>query len=601
MKILKLFLAFAILSLSITNLSLLKAADENTVTESTSVPNASTITTQTEETKRKGFFKSLLFWKNNKDLDNQNIDEISDEELDPRLKIERAKPKEIRIRDKYSVKIDVLKLFETNLKDTADLNKDTEFVFPLDEIEREIYIEEYYDREAPLVMSHLDIKQSVDSYKQKYFPDFKLIGRVKVIYKDIPENEVKGYGAYIGSNLIIMQKLFEPTIGKYVYEIIFLSGNIKDKNLYWYRNSSESEPLNKTLEALEITNLNDYMNIITHNLLNPNRKVAQKISSNYELEKKKQQPNEENTKQNTIKLSGQTVDSRLERLVNTASKSEQDKAKQKDSANEDNSYLLTDLTEEELYELQKALITFRVNAVVGYWEDAISGEIIEIRVIPSKKDKKNITYGAYSILDQDLDNIVRYKKESSPTVAVVEKTALSTEDGSTTLDSISAKTDSKLSNEQIIDINNLSNQDAILFGEEPLSLKDFTTLSINKSLAWVSQDLKMQFSSLGGSGFFIDEEKMLEDAKIFFHPAKGLIVVSLPNKEFKYYKPIIPDMYPVLEEALYNKINIKDTDVDQSKIARYSEELKSTAGSTNYLLWPGVTIGLFIAFFLIMV
>ena len=603
MKTLKLFLAFAILSLSIINSSLLKAADENIATTDPLII--------AEEPEKKGFFKSLMFWKSDTDnnVNEENLDEISDEDLDPRLKKERAKPTEIRIRDKYGIKVDVLKLFETNLKDSNNLNKDTEFVVPLDEIEREIYIEEYYDREAPIVMSHLDIKQSVDSYKTKYFPGFKLIGRIKVIYKDISENEVKGYGAYIGANLIIMQKLFEPTIGKYVYDIMFLSGDIKDKNIYWSRNSTEAEPLNKTLEALNITNLNDYMNIITQKLLNPNRKISQKISANYEIEIEKEQTAQENATaeaeaiKNSAK-SGQTVDRRLEGLANRANQAQQNKQDQEEKTNNNSSYLLNDLTEEELYELQKSLITFRVNSVVGYWEDAITGEVIEIRVIPSKKSQKDITYGAYAILDEDLDKIVRYTEPSNPEIELpeVENTVLTREN--TSIDNIAetARKNSTLPDQ--FPINNespLSKEDAILFGEEAeLSLKDLSTLSINKSLAWISQDLKMQFSSLGGSGFFIDEEKMVEDAKVFFHPAKGLIVVSLPNNEFRYYKPIIPDIYPVLEEALYNNLNIKDTEVDQGKVARYSEEIPSTAGSTNYFLYPGVTLGAIVAFLLIM-
>ncbi len=588
MNILKLLFAFVVLSFSL-NLSFLKADDSDVgSTENISKDEAPY---EAEPSAKKGFLKSLMFWKGDSKKNNStSIDEISEEELDPRLAKERAKPLEIKIRDKYSLKVDVLKLFETNLRNEKNLNKDTEFVVPLDEIEKEIYIEEYYDRGAPVVMSHLDFKQSVDSYKKKYFSNFNEIGRIKVIYRNITENEIKGYGAYIGANLVLMKKTFEPTIGKYSYDIMFLFGDIKNKEVYWLRNSDEADPIEVSLKQLGISNLNDYKNIITHHLLNPNRTISKKINDNYSIKKPKESESllEKNSSSNKA---GQTVAMQFEAMIDKISQQNRDGITT-NKENDNSSYLLKDLSTEELYELQKALVTFRVNAVIGYWEDVITGEVIEIKTMPKQKNQKDITYTAYAILDEDLDSITRNKN-----VLLVNQNIKNVEPSNnfTNVDSI-AKVSTP--NKRADDFVDITVKDPMV-DYDTISLKEMSDLSINKDLAWMSQDLKIQFSSMGGSGFFIDNEKMVEDARIFFHPAKGLIVVALPNKEYRYYKPLIPDMYPVLEEYLYNNINIKETDVDQSSISRYSEEIPSAPGSTNYFLVPGITLGVIVGFLLI--
>jgi hypothetical protein len=239
-------------------------------------------------------------------------------------------------------------------------------------------------------------------------------------------------------------------------------------------------------------------------------------------------------------------------------------------------FLLNNMTEEEVFELQRSLVTFRVNAVVGLWEDVITGEVVEIRVLPKTDTRKELTYAAYAVLDRDLDSVVRFTTSQEDDAAAAATTEVAQPP-----------------------VNVLDNAGDPNADESAPSLETFTTMVINKSLAWLSKDLKMEFSATSGSGFFLDDEKMINDAIVYFHPAKGLIVVALPNKEFRYYKPIVPDMYPALEDSLYNSRNVVATNVDQDNIARFSAELDSTPGTTNYFLYPGVTLGIIAAFFLI--
>ncbi|MCL2567595.1 MAG: hypothetical protein FWE18_05860 [Alphaproteobacteria bacterium] len=613
MKILKLLFAVAVFSFIVIDFSGLYAADEPAAVVATDPivaigdnPDNAVVAAVPEQ---KSFFRRLMFWKKDDNTQNtQDINQIDaavvDEEMDPRLVQERKKPLEVRVRDKYGIKIDTFKLFEANFKvlNQDAINKDTEFVMPLDELEREMYVEEFYDRRGPVVMSRLDLKQSVDSYKDEYFPNFTPIGRVKVIFRDVPINEIKGYGAYLGANFIIMKKFFEPTVGRFVYDIMFLAGDIDNRNLAWYRNSDEAENLDKTLKALNVTNLNDYMNIITHNMLSPNRTISQRLNENYQSEQQRltEQNADAEAPQGGSSPSQPTPinQQRLEELAQRARDAQRGYLPS-DEANF-STYLLKDMSEEELFELQKALITFRVNAVVGLWEDVITGEVIEIRVLPKTADRQDLTYAAYLLLGSDLDSIVRFtttessdeqiSADSQPNVNIGgDETNIENIGNANVVNSID--TNNSLSQNN----NNSANND------NAASFEEFTNMVINKSLSWLTRDLKMQFSATSGSGFFMDNEKMVNDAIVYFHPAKGLIVVALPNKEFRYYKPIIPDMYPTLEESLYNSSNVVATNVDQDKIARFSSELESTAGTTNYFLYPGVTLGVIAAFLLIFI
>ncbi|MDR0484469.1 MAG: hypothetical protein LBH40_04265 [Alphaproteobacteria bacterium] len=613
MKILKLLFAVAILSFIVVDFSVLYAADEPSATAST-VPalDANDLVDSDvvvdEQPQRKSFARRLMFWKRDANPAvqptdaNANPDEvaITDEDIDPRLAKERSKPKEIRIRDKYGIKVDTLKFFEANLKvkDETLINRDTEFVVPLDEIDREIYIEEFYDRRAPIVMSRLDLKQTVDSYKEEYFPNFKEIGRIKVIFSDVPINEIKGYGAFIGANFIIMKKFFEPTIGKFVYDILFLTGDTDNRSLYWFRSSDEAEPLAKTLGALNVTNLNDYMNIVTHNMLNPNRRITKKIDENYQAEKTRE------AEEIASKAEGQDSNNPAQRQTVEAlalrAREAQNSLPDSDVSNF-SMFLLNDMSEEELFELQQRLITFRVNAVVGLWEDVISGDVIEIRALPKvSNEQKEVVYAAYAVLGSDLDSVVRYTTDSKDTAS--SGAIVDTNENGDVLPNANADNQQQVAVDgslQDIPLAQAGDEPTVDETENPV-LNGFSEMSINKGLSWLTRDLKMQFSATSGSGFFVDNEKMVNEAVVYFHPAKGLIVVALPNREFRYYRPIVPDVYPVLEEALYNERNIKETNVDQDRIARFSQELDSTPGTTNYFLFSGVTLGVVVTALLIL-
>ncbi|MDR2008739.1 MAG: hypothetical protein LBQ34_07215 [Alphaproteobacteria bacterium] len=621
MKILKLLFALAIFSFIVVDSSSLFAADEPSTA---ATPDATSYAGTgmyddgvviDEAPQRKSFIRRLMFWKKDTTTDttsglptdttttiDTNVDDItiSEEDMDPALARERRKPLEIRVRDKYGIKVDTFRLFEANLKvlNQDALNKDTEFVMPLDDLEREMYVEEFYDRRAPIVMSRLDLKQSVDIYMGEHFSDFQQMARVKVIFRDVPVEEIKGYGAYIGANLIVMKRFFEPTIGQFVYDIVFLNGDVDNKALPWFRNEDEAENLSTTLKALNVTNLNDYMNIITHNMLNPNRSISQRLNENYQVEQDKQLEATSAAEEEARSVDSFQNQQRLAELAQRANEAQTRSGLLPSDAANFSEFLLTDMTEEELFELQRALVTFRVNAVVGLWEDVITGDVVEIRVLPKTATRTQLTYAAYSILGADLDTIVRFTTNSTTAAQQIQQTV---DANGTVIENVVSNADAVNleANPFAADnaVNNLSADD----NAPTTSLDGFTDMMINKGLSWLSRDIKMEFSATSGSGFFMDNEKMINDAIVYFHPAKGLIVVALPNREFRYYKPIVPDMYPALEESLYNSRNVVATNVDQDNLARFQNELDSTPGTTNYFLYPGVTLGVISVFLLLFI
>ncbi len=519
---------------------------------------AEEINTSTETiAEEKGFWRSIFSFGNSSKPTETTEEKIIDSAVEDSIEDTEEKKEEIsdqisinkKASFKYRIKLSNLILFESKLEVIGSLNKDVEFVMPISEEDQELYVEEYFDREDPIMMSHIDIKQSVDEYYAAFFSGFTTIARLKLIHSDIYFSEIKGFAAYIGSNLVIMKKFYEPTIGSYVYDILFLNGNTTAKDIYWYRNISEAVLMENILKELKITDINSYSNLITHSNINPSRILRKKIEANYTKSAEAPSGNLSPELQNKIA----TMDS-----------------SQGENSTETNVDLL-EITDQDMFEIQKEFLAFRVNAVVGLWENIETGEIIEIRTLGSAKKSKNTapTYVGYSVeLPMTLGNQI-----VEPAEQIVE-----------------SETDPTSEPEK---------EEAFVNYLHRSLRKD--NKKINKYLTWIKEDLKFQFSTNEFSGIYLDEEKMVNTAKFYFHPAKGLISIILPNKQYVYLRPIVPDLLLEIEESFYNDVKLSVGNVDQNNIKRYSSELSSTKGVTSYIAYAASsTVAIFVLLLLVL-
>jgi hypothetical protein len=303
------------------------------------------------------------------------------------------------------------------------------------------------DRAIPLVMASVDNNKELSEYIKNIFPSYTTVATSKFISKTLVTLEdIRSFGAYIDTQLIVVRCFFEPSIGKYVYHIVYLQGDIANEQNPWYRTSTESEPINDSLAKLKIIDINSYSNVTT-------------------------------TLQEELDENGDPIET------------------------EDPSL--------DLISLQRKLLEFRAEILVGTWRDIHSGEIFEIREsLGNTINNKNKKYAAYSIMEADQ-------------VAV----------------------------------------------------------SINDSLTWINEDLKFEFNGLSGSAIFINDEKMVSEASVRAFPAKGLMIITLPNNRRKYLIPVLSDIDNSLYQELYSDIQREYKPVKENFYSsKYSMALESTPG-----------------------
>lgn len=439
------------------------------------------------------------------------------------------------------------------------MKRDTAFFIPKTAKQKQVYNGKFFDRDEPILMSHIDLRESIDSYADKYFHTFNKVGKLTIV-KKLDVNQIKAYGAYLNANVIIMKKFEEPDIHEFVHEILFLNGNIRDvEDNYWYRSIKEADVIdNKDLLAL-----NDYTALAGRNeqgkakYVNLDAVVVNLTSYNV-----KQVIDETVKNLNTITP---IINKWQDKLDKDYTKKTKKMAFYKITYLPKNSYtpkmyteiekeISTKLSDNEvfaIYALQKDLINERVSKIIGTWFDVETGQMFNIRT-----QKQTLQIGAENNpLATDANN----PKKNSETTTVEEITY----NGYVILD------------------------------------RPIQQLKNNPNLNWINNDLKFSFSlKRGGNGYYIDDSKMLNSATFNLQSARGFIIVKLPNGEYKYLAPYIPHMLPELQQYLYYDIakSAKENHVDQDNVYAFKKYIQHTQKPSGYLIYPGITLGVIIIF-----
>lgn len=463
------------------------------------------------------------------------------------------------IKKKYGINKKFILLLDKKLQPTSYIKKDTILFIPKTEKQKQVYNGKFFDRDEPILMSHLDLKESIDSYAEKYFNTFNKVGKLTIV-KKLDVNQLKAYGAYLNANLIIMKKFEEPDIHEFVHEILFLNGNIRDiEDNYWYRSIKEAEKLdNKELLAL-----NDYtllsgrdangkakyvnldavvVNLTSYNVKQVIDETIKNLNIITPILNKWQAQLDKNYAKKTRKMEFYKTTYFPKSFYSP------------EMYNKIAKEISTKLSENEvfaIYALQKDLINERVNKVIGTWVDIETGQMFNIRI-----QKHNLQLGAEN---NPLATDTKTVEKNSATATANEFTY----NGYVVLD------------------------------------RPIQQLKNNSNLSWINNDLKFSFSlEKGGYGYYIDDSKMLNSATFNLQSARGLIIVKLPNGEYKYLAPYIPNMLPELQQYLYYDMakSAKENHVDQDNIYAFKKYIQHTQRPSGYLIYPGITIGVFIIF-----
>ena len=221
--------------------------------------------------------------------------------------------------------------------------------------------EEQQELFFPIIISTFSIKDNLDEYIKSYLPNYIKVAESKFTSsKKITLDQIKHFGAYITTDLALVKSFTETSNGKFVYNIVFLTGDILNEQNYWYRNIEESLDMAESLKRLKITDINDYANVMT---------------SKEKDEMQKKQKSLEKQSESVNNPEGNNLD------------------------NKEN-------LEEELIDLeiklQKKLIEYRVEKLIGLWQDINTNDVYEIREIKNKKN--NISLYAGYLFYQESEN-----------------------------------------------------------------------------------------------------------------------------------------------------------------------------------------------------
>ena len=436
----------------------------------------------------------------------------------------------VGIKNKYNLIPIVYNILNDNLQAVVNLNKDTNFFIEAEMVE-EVISEETVDPETgdtiitetviskpkegtepsdarivPLIMSDIANNMSVKKYVKDVLPTYQLIATSTFISKrKISVYEIRSFGAYIDANVVAVKSFFEPSIGKYIYDIAYLKGDVLSTVNLWYRTSSEAVTLGDSLNKLGITDINSYNNILNKIIKEANVKDMINANANKEtlsldeqVEVALKQMDKKQDKEEKVADNKATEVGEVETPVNPEDSEDdtliEDEYRAQSDVEADSSapppvvevnndpYGLKSPNENDVVDkpaevkkpvvpvkvptveappakdplegldldtLQKDLIAFRTDIIVGSWQDLHSGEIVEIRELPGNSDSaKSKRYAAYEIIDEELPPLV-----------------------------------------------------------------------INNALNWLNEDLKFEFSSLSGEALFLNKEKMVSKAYVRLFPA----------------------------------------------------------------------------------
>lgn len=510
------------------------------------------------------------------------------------------------IKNKYNLIPIVYNILNDNLKAVVNLNKDTNFFIEAEMVE-EVISEETVDPETgdtiitetviskpkegtepsdarivPLIMSDIANNMSVKKYVQDVLPTYQLIATSTFISKrKISVYEIRSFGAYIDANVVAVKSFFEPSIGKYIYDIAYLKGDVLSTLNMWYRSSSEAVTLGDSLKKLSITDINSYSNVLNKvikevnvsNIINADANketlsLDEQVSVALEQMDKQRANKEADVADNKatevgkietpVNPEGSEGDTLIEDEYQAQGDLEADNSAPppvvevkkslygitSPNANDSENDVMDNPEEVkkpvvpvkvptveappakdpleglDLDTLQKDLIAFRTDIIVGSWQDLHSGEIVEIRELPGNSDKaKSKRYAAYEIIDEELPPLV-----------------------------------------------------------------------INNALNWLNEDLKFEFSSLSGEALFLNKEKMVSKAYVRLFPAKGMLIVTLPNKNLRYFIPVLSE----IEESVYNELYLetetkykpREETVNNSRYASYLSSTEDVY--TSMIAWSGM-------------
>lgn len=421
--------------------------------------------------------------------------------------------------NKYKINKNTFNILETYTIGIGELSKDNNPVTEVVVDEDGNVISESgstSDRIEPLVISSFNQKDNLQQYITKYFSDYKIIARATFSDKDLLTiDNIKSYGAYIDSSLIILKIYYENSLGLYLYDIYYLNGDTLSEKNYWYRNGTEAVPLEQTLEQLKVSDLNSYDNILPPVTQNPLSNPASAGNSNTKsnLNATGATPTASNSTtniasaanpgasnstnpSNSINSNTTNNDNAPNDIQNTEGKSSNETQNNTESTPQTNEDPLRGLS---LYDAQDKLLEYRVNKIVGLWKNLITNQLVIIRELPQGNlSLPNKRYGIYVILDEEINN-----------------------------------------------------------------------LKINPSLNWITDDLMAEFNILNGDGFYLNREKMLSSATIRLYPAKKLMMLFQHDGKIQYFVPVLAeDIDQKLQDDLYGFIiaNNKGEKYDNSTI-----------------------------------
>ena len=371
-------------------------------------------------------------------------------------------------------------------------------------------IEKPFEEKAkPIIVDNVSIQLDNLIYANNLLSNFVPVARSKFISKsDVNIKNIQDFAGYIDTQLALVKHFYNPDDKNYVYDVVFLQGDVKNETNLWNINLESAETLEETLKQNNIINLDDYKNVgYNENTINADTQIDLGIEEDDDNNLANNENLEPELDEDRNEILDENGNPQLKPILNIKNISKADKAEQE--AIDDK------LTLKKEIELQKKLLNFRTEILVGLWEDVITGELVEIRRIDGDKNRRNKIYGAFVV-------------------------------------------------------------DAKYFaGKQP---------KINDMFVWNNGDLRFLFSSISYTDYYLDEEKMVVKTSITPHDAKNLIIITLPNRKYKYFRPVLKDgLLAEVDKEVYGELKRTAKGINTSHSYktqhRYDEKIATSSNS----------------------
>ncbi len=363
----------------------------------------------------------------------------------------------------------------------------------------------FEEKIKPVVVDNVDIQADNLIYSNNLLETFIPVARSKFIFKsDINIKNIQAFAGYIDTQLVVVKRFYNPDDKNYVYDVVFLQGDLKNTTNLWNLNLDNALKIEDTLEKEKIIKLDDYVNVgysAEYEGPDTQEDIGLELDDEKDTSLNANEDFEAVLDENgdpILDENGEAVLKPLLRAKNISKKDTKELEKKEKV-----------LTLAKEIELQKKLLKFRTTKLVGLWEDVITGEVVEIRQIDGDKNRRNKIYGAF-VVD------AKYFKDKQP--------------------------------------------------------------KINDMFVWNKGDLRFLFSTISYNDYYLDEEKMLVKTSIVVQDAKALIIISLPNRKYRYFKPVIEQgLLAEVEKEMYGEIKRTVKNINTSHIYKTPHKYQQTA------------------------